>query len=195
MRILCYGDSNTFGYDPCGFPGGRYPLTVRWTGILSKHGHEVLNYGFNGHTIPHRTEEIQAAADLIASAQPLDAVTIMLGDNDLLTGQAQTAEIAAEHMELFLRNLLSYRGVRGPLFVLISPPRMMPGTWVLESHLLTESARLSAQFELVAERLGIAFLDGDLWNVPTVFDGVHFSAEGHTAFAEGLCRYLDGLKK
>lgn len=25
MRMLCYGDSNTYGYDPRGFRGERYP--------------------------------------------------------------------------------------------------------------------------------------------------------------------------
>lgn len=195
MRILCYGDSNTFGYDPCSFPGGRYPLSVRWTGVLSKRGHEVLNYGFNGHTIPQRPEEIQTAADLVASAAPLDALIIMLGDNDLLTGQAASAEIAAEHMEKFLSGLQSHLEEKVPLFLLIAPPRMTPGTWVQGDHLLTESARLSEQYKLVAQRLGIAFADADSWNISTVFDGVHFSADGHAAFAEGLLQCLDFLNK
>ena len=33
-RILCLGDSNTYGYDPRSYVGGRYPETVRWTGRL-----------------------------------------------------------------------------------------------------------------------------------------------------------------
>lgn len=190
MRILCYGDSNTYGYDPCGFPGGRYPLKVRWTGLLSKHGHEVLNYGFNGHTIPVRSEETRAAAELICSAQPLDAVTIMLGDNDLLTGKAATADAAAEQMEHFLGSLLAYPRVCIPFLLLIAPPRMMPGTWVTEERVLKESGRLADCYKPVAQRLGIAFADGDKWNVPTVFDGVHFSEEGHAAFARGLSKLL-----
>ena len=24
MKLWCFGDSNTYGYDPCGFFGGRY---------------------------------------------------------------------------------------------------------------------------------------------------------------------------
>ena len=30
--VLCYGDSNTYGYIPCS--GMRYPKDVRWTGRL-----------------------------------------------------------------------------------------------------------------------------------------------------------------
>ena len=34
MRMLCYGDSNTYGYDPRGFFGDRYPEESRWVDIL-----------------------------------------------------------------------------------------------------------------------------------------------------------------
>lgn len=33
--LLCFGDSNTFGYDPCDPLGGRYPSQIRWTGRLA----------------------------------------------------------------------------------------------------------------------------------------------------------------
>ncbi|MGN1031789.1 MAG: acylhydrolase, partial [Butyricicoccaceae bacterium] len=32
--VLCYGDSNTHGFDPATL--GRYPREVRWTGQLQK---------------------------------------------------------------------------------------------------------------------------------------------------------------
>lgn len=34
MKILCIGDSNTYGYDPRSFFGDRYPEDVRWTDNL-----------------------------------------------------------------------------------------------------------------------------------------------------------------
>ena len=34
MRILCFGDSNTYGYIPDG--SGRYSEDIRWTGLLQK---------------------------------------------------------------------------------------------------------------------------------------------------------------
>lgn len=33
-RIICFGVSNTYGYDPCSYLGGRYPKSLRWTGRL-----------------------------------------------------------------------------------------------------------------------------------------------------------------
>ncbi len=50
MKVLCIGDSNTYGYDPRSYFGSRYPAEVRWTGRLE--GHEVLNCGMNGLAVP-----------------------------------------------------------------------------------------------------------------------------------------------
>ena len=43
MKILCIGDSNTYGYDPRSFFGDRYPEDVRWTDNLG--ACEVINRG------------------------------------------------------------------------------------------------------------------------------------------------------
>ena len=34
MNILCFGDSNTYGYRPDG--SGRFDADTRWTGLLQK---------------------------------------------------------------------------------------------------------------------------------------------------------------
>ena len=30
MKVICYGDSNTYGYDPRSWLGGRYDADSRW---------------------------------------------------------------------------------------------------------------------------------------------------------------------
>lgn len=50
--LLCYGDSNTYGYDPRSYLGERYPRSVRWTGLLAEEGYTVRNEGMNGRSIP-----------------------------------------------------------------------------------------------------------------------------------------------
>ena len=52
LRIVCFGDSNTYGYDPRGYFGDRYDVEDRWTDLLSKQtGYEVINAGANGREI------------------------------------------------------------------------------------------------------------------------------------------------
>ena len=54
MRILCLGDSNTYGYDPRGYFGGRYGADDRWVDIIAKGtGFDMVNLGSNGRMIPH----------------------------------------------------------------------------------------------------------------------------------------------
>lgn len=187
MRLLCFGDSNTYGYDPRSYLGDRYPADIRWTDVLeASTGWEVLNAGQNGREIPRRASELAQAERLLAGAGPLDLLAVMLGDNDLLQNPRLTAADIAGRMETFLRRLSE----QYPL-LLIAPPPMRPGAWVVEEQVLTESAKLGTAYEPLARRLGIRFADAGPWNVELLFDGVHFSEAGHQTFAARMRTVLE----
>ena len=38
--------------------------------------------------------------------------------------------------------------------------------------------------------MGIRFADAGTWNISLAYDGVHFTAQGHKAFAAGLLEEL-----
>ena len=99
MRILCFGDSNTYGYDPRGFFGDRYGAEDRWVDLLAKQtGHECINAGANGREIPRNPYALR----LLNEHAPVDIFLVMLGTNDLLQGAS--AKEAAARMEAFLIN-------------------------------------------------------------------------------------------
>ena len=103
VRILCFGDSNTYGYDPRGFFGDRYGAKDRWVDLLSKQtGHEVINAGTNGREIPRNPYALR----LVNEHAPVDIFLVMLGTNDLLQGAS--AKEAAARMEAFLNPLLPH---------------------------------------------------------------------------------------
>ena len=53
MKVICYGDSNTYGYDPRSYLGDRYTPKNRWVDIVAdKTGWQVENRGLNGRRIP-----------------------------------------------------------------------------------------------------------------------------------------------
>ena len=184
MKILCFGDSNTYGYDPRSFLDDRYPADVRWADVLARDtGWTVLNMGQNGREIPCRPAESIRITEVISQEMP-DILVVMLGSNDLLCRSGFTAEQTAARMETFLRTLPPVQ------ILLVAPPPMQRGTWVCEERLLTESARLAAQYAALARKLGISFADAGQWGVELTFDGVHFSEAGHHAFAAGLFRTL-----
>lgn len=186
-RILCFGDSNTFGYDPRSFFGSQYDADVRWTGLLQQRGWEVANCGQNGLSIP-RAPQFPAVAELLRGVGA-DVVTVMLGSNDLLNGA--TADEAAARMEALLRCMAQHAG--NARLLLIAPPPMRFGDWVQTQALIDESERLGGLYRELAERLNVAFADALAWGVALTFDGVHFSPEGHTAFAAGLFERLKTL--
>ena len=54
-RILCFGDSNTWGFDPRDPIESRYPPEERWPDLLAQAtGWDVINLGLNGRTVPYR---------------------------------------------------------------------------------------------------------------------------------------------
>ena len=190
-RILCYGDSNTFGYDPHSYWGGPYPDDVRWTGILQSNGWDVLNCGQNGREIPCSDGELYAVERLLYAAMPVDIVTVLLGSNDFLNHPHFMAEDVSARMKLLLERILKSNWE--VQILLIAPPPLRNGEWIPDARILTESVRLAPCYRTLAEKLGVAFADAGAWNVALDFDGVHFRPEGHAAFAKRLMETLEAL--
>lgn len=166
MTVICYGDSNTYGYDPRGWIGGRYDAP--WPEILADlTGWEVRNCGSCGRTIPKSAVEFPKDTVLIA---------VMLGTNDLLQGT--TAAEAAHRMEAFLCTIPREK------VLLLAPPPMVRGEWVPNEDLMTESRQLIEEYRALAHRLGLRFSGGV--PIPMSYDGVHFTEDSHRIFAEQL---------
>lgn len=181
MKILCIGDSNTYGYDPRSYIGSRYPAEIRWTDRLS--GFDVVNCGLNGMTVPRNPSR---QIGLIRLHEP-DLVTVMLGTNDLCSGLS--AEEITGRMENFLREVMA----EGKAVLLISPPILQFGEWVADDDMIEESQDLGALYGALAARMGCVFADAGGWDIDVVFDGVHFSPEGHAVFAQKLEEVLNRL--
>ena len=181
MRILCFGDSNTYGYDPRGFFGDRYSAEDRWVDLLAKQtGHEVINAGANGREIPRNPYALR----LLTEHAPVDILLVMLGTNDLLQGAS--AKESATLMENFLNQILPHC----KSILLVAPPSMKRGAWVPTDELVTESIWLAEEYKLLAQKLSIPLVDTRDWNIEFAFDGVHFTEEGHHTFAENLRKEL-----
>ena len=181
MKILCFGDSNTYGYDPRSYFGGQYPAQHRWVDLLAqKLGCKAVNAGENGREIPRREGELQRFDLMLSNQKPLDLLLVMLGGNDLLQGNS--VEAIAQRMETFLARI----PLEKSQIVLIGPPRMKPGAWITDDRLLEDCVRLNAAYRTVVEKLGIRFVDATDWDIDVTFDGVHYSEQGHQTFAENL---------
>ena len=176
MNVICFGDSNTYGYDPRGYFGGRYDADSRWVDILAAEtGWEIRNTGQNGREIPSGAPDFPADTDLLI---------VMLGTNDLLQGRSP--EQAAERLERFLSGI----SLKQDKILLIAPPPVTLGEWVPSPQLIDDSHTFARLCRALAERMGIRFADAGKWDISLTYDGVHFTEQGHKAFAAGLLEEL-----
>lgn len=172
MKVICFGDSNTYGYDPRDHFGGRYDEDSRWVDILAaKTGWPVLNMGQNG-------REISSTAP--AFAADTDLLIIMLGTNDLLQGQSP--EQAAERLKRFFATVPLDRSK----ILLIAPPPMTLGERVPSRQIIDDSRTFARLCQALAERMDIRFADAGNWDIPLAYDGAHFTEQGHKIFATRL---------
>ena len=176
MKAICFGDSNTYGYDPRGYFGGRYGADCRWVDILAAEtGWTISNMGQNGREIPVAAPAFPDDTDLLI---------VMLGTNDLLQGRSPKQ--AAERLECFLSGISLDRNK----ILLIAPPPMVLGEWVPSQQLVNDSHTFERLCQALAEQLGIRFADAGKWDISPAYDGVHFTEQGHKAFAAGLLEEL-----
>ena len=185
MKIVCFGDSNTYGYDPRSYFGERLPREERWVDIMAeKLGYIVVNAGENGREIPVKEWELDEINRLLIQEHPVDLVVIMLGTNDILQGKSASA--IANAMERFLRQV----PIDPCNIVLIAPPFLQWGDWVTSLNLINISHQVTEAYRALSKTLGVQFVDAQEWKPQLAFDGVHLSQKGHAAFADGLANYL-----
>ena len=200
--ILCYGDSNTYGYVP--ETGMRYPRDVRYPGrlqILLGEEYVVIEEGCNGRTtvrddpIDSWKNGLPYLRPCLNSHKPVDIVIMMLGSNDLktmfhLTGE-QIADGAGQLVDVIKEFTAEKQGFV-PQIILVSPPEIGPG--IKDSQFygrfsekaIAESKKFSACYKAVAEQKGCTFLDAAAYINPSEVDSLHLTAEGHRMLAEKL---------
>ena len=126
-KAFFFGDSNTFGYDPAGFMGGRYPREQRWTTILQNNladTWQIESDGLPGRAVPVTRYEWDYLRSLVQRALPLDLFAVMLGTNDLLGTLRPSAAKTAGMMNELLTFVKAAAGNQGKdlQILLIAPP-------------------------------------------------------------------------
>ena len=203
-KVFFYGDSNTYGYDPAGFFGGRYPRQYRWTAILKDKlagEWEVAADGMPGRAIPPKGRAMEYLLGSMRAEMPVDLFAVMLGTNDILGTSRPDAARTAKDMEdlaVFIKNA----GI--PQILLIAPPKISftPQSFEM-SYVYGDSSsaplycgegrKLTESYRELAARLGLWFADASSWDLDFAFDGVHLSEKGHILFANEMVKVMRAI--
>lgn len=208
-RILCYGDSNTFGYDPV--TGNRYPSHVRWTGRLQELlGAEycVVEEGCNGRTTCFTDPQEEWKNGLyylkpcLNSQKPLDVVIMMLGTNDLKTMYHASPEKIAQGAALLVDEILSFTKEKQgyqPDIVLVSPPEI--GSDIVnssfqesfDSSAVWRSKELPELYKKIAGEKGCIFLNAAAHVNPSEADSLHLMPDAHEILAKKLAQIIQNI--
>lgn len=206
ISVLCYGDSNTFGYDPR--TGGRYPYEKRWTTILGEmlgDRFEVINEGLNGRTTAYDRPDaawkngISSIIACLGTHKPVDYLVIMLGTNDCDAIFGLTAEQIAEGMETLV-NIAEKEspGLQGyvPEIIVTVPAAIAedyqdsPFAWELTPESVRNSREIAPLYRELAARHMIRFADASELEVSE--DCEHLTEKSHRQLAELLFKVMTG---
>lgn len=204
-RVLCFGDSNTWGYDPA--TGERFDRDVRWTGVLRQAlgpDFEVIEEGLNGRTTVWNDpiEGYKNGHDYLVPClethRPLDLVALMLGTNDLKRRFSLSAYDIGQGAGVLLRAIgYSKAGSDGnaPRVLLLAPPPVAKLTFFAEMFEGSEakSKLLGMHYKAVAEEYNVAFLDTATVIRSSDLDGIHFEAEEHNKLGRAVAAEVLGL--
>jgi lysophospholipase L1-like esterase len=196
--ILCYGDSNTWGYEPA--TGKRYPEDVRWPGVLARElgeGFRVIEEALNGRTTVRDdpVEEYKNGKDYLRpcleSHAPLDLVIIALGVNDLKARLFASASDAADGAGVLVKiaqqSGAGPDGSRPPVLLVAPPPvGVLTELALVFAGAEEKSREFSRQYRRVAKKYGCALLDAGEVVRASDRDGIHLEADEHRRLGEAV---------
>lgn len=199
ISVLCYGDSNTYAYDPRTW--GRYPYEKRWTTLLGEmlgSRYEIIPEGLNGRTTAYDRpgaawkNGISSFIACLGTHKPVDYIIIMLGTNDCNAGLDLSAEAIAGGMETLVRLVEEESpGLQGyvPEIIVAVPAAIRsdyensPFAFELTPESVQKSHDIAPLYREIAERHGIRFADATT-GIDVSQDCMHLSEEGHRQIAQ-----------
>lgn len=203
IRILCYGDSNTWGYIS-GSDHKRYGIGERWTSILAEllgNEFEIIEEGLNSRTLTSNDTRpgkegkngYEYLIPCLDTHDPIDLVVLMLGTNELKNTYNKSAKEIGEMFEqYFVKTILNRKSQcedTYPKLLVVTPPVVNEDSECRRADnkyagASTKSKELNEIYKDIAERYKCYFLSNQ--GLETGIDGVHLTKESHKRLANML---------
>ena len=199
-KLLCYGDSNTFGFIPktC----GRYEKSERWPGILSEllPYYEVIEEGMNNRTGFFKNPEgiKQSGKEYLSiylqNHKDIDICILAIGTNDAQIFYNLDETTIRQGLQEII-DLIHKTNLRTEI-VIIPPVKIMP--YILNSSFsmmfdedsIKRNHNTLSVFEQVAKENSCEFFDINEIVTPSEADGLHYTKESHKIIAQHLADFV-----
>ena len=201
-KILCFGDSNTYGYIPNN--GARYDKNTRWTGILSLLSHgkfKIIEGGCNNRTAfaANPAGKIFTGYEILPEllTDDFDAVVLVIGINDTqFLYNLSSIEIASGVEKLI--NIVKVKSPQAKI-ILVAPSILtedvLNGNFacLFDRTSIEKSRQLPLLYQKIAEKQNIEFLDLNSVAKTSSLDGLHYAPEQHLKIAQVIFKILSEL--
>lgn len=201
-KILCFGDSNTYGYIPNN--GARYDKNTRWTGVLSLLSHgkfKIIEDGCNNRTAfaANPAGKIFTGYEILPEllTDDFDAVVLAIGINDTqFLYNLSSIEITSGVEKLI--NIVKVKSPQAKI-LLVAPSILtddvLNGNFacLFDRTSIEKSRQLPLLYKKIAEKQNIEFLDLNSDAKTSSLDGLHYAPEQHLKIAQAIFTILSEL--
>lgn len=194
-KIICFGDSNTFGFNPK--TGSRYDSNTRWTSVLAKllaNSFEVVEEGCNNRTgfFINPDGAVQSGQKYLPVClkknKKFDIFILALGTNDLQKFFKINEQIVNEGL---INIIALVRKFCPNTRIIIIPPVLLSENILngyfkcqFDESSIKASVCVQKLYESAAQKENCEFLDFNKFVTPSAVDGLHFDEESHKIIAE-----------
>ncbi len=208
-KILCYGDSNTWGHDPEN-GAKRVPDDARWPMELERllgKEYRVVEEGLCGrwsgspefvaNDVDIPWNGYQYFLGCFRSQKPLSLVMIMLGTNDLQKAKNLEPEYTGKMLKMYVnavKDICALSGDTVPEILLISPIAIDESivdnetfNEIFGAQSLPKSLKLAGIIESTAKECGVHYLKAEDYAKASKLDGLHMNSENHKLLAKAVC--------
>jgi lysophospholipase L1-like esterase len=206
-KILCYGDSNTWGCSPR--DSSRYDENTRWPMVMQSilaGNYTVTEEGLNGRTVlnlaPENSEAngIEWISVVIEKHIPVDIVLISLGLNDVfIAEEASLNEISdgVEEIINIIRNSHVSAGFQVPQIIIMAPPEYnadVEGSDFFELQ-INKLKILPESLRSLSIKQNCLFFNSADYVKGSSIDGSHLEAESHIILGNEIAEFISGRIK
>ena len=198
-KILCYGDSNTFGYNPT--DGSRFDNTIRWTALLQNNlgsDFEVINEGvcdrcgFVDNDKGFLFSAQRHFSKMIAKTKDIDILILWVGTNDLQFKY----DLSFKQIENGLEKLILTAKNYAKRIIIIPPvvldDNVLKGNfnYQFDETSISKSKKVGKIYRKLSNVYGLNYFDLNEFVKPSNTDGLHYNIEGHKIIADKLNKLI-----